>query len=290
MSDSPPAAPAACIACGAAPRAGLTLPNGRPLLRCPGCKLGWWDWSGLDAAALYSADYFQSAQSPHGYDDYAALEPGIHRTARTRLTRLKRLLAPGLEHPAVLDVGCGTGCFLLEAAAKGWSCRGVEVSAYAADLAQQRGLDVLCGELADVDAPPASFDVVTFWDVIEHLPRPDVALQRAATLLKPGGVLALSTGDLSSWCARLSGRRWHLFNLPEHLFFFTPASLKRLTAQRGLRTVRIAHEINWVSLSYLAERLGKTLLRRSVRIPAAGMFVPATLWDVVGLYAVRCAA
>jgi SAM-dependent methyltransferase len=252
--------------------------------------LGWWNWPEFSPRQFYDADYFQSAAA-RGYQDYASLEPGVRRTARARLKRITALLA---RHPAprsktirLLEIGCGTGCFLDEARPLGWEVRGIEVSEYAARRARQRGLTVDSVAIEEC-AIAGPFDVVALWDVIEHLRAPGTVLQSAASALAPGGVLALSTGDLTSLCARLSGPRWHLFNLPEHLFFFSPRALKRLLARHGLHVAALTREVNWSPASYLLERVAKPLGLRPPRLLAASNWVvPATLLDVVGVFAVR---
>lgn len=287
----PPAkrAPRRCPACDAAPRPGLRLRGGQELLQCPACRLAWWAWEAFDPAAFYDRDYFQSAASSKGYSDYAALEPGVRRTARARLRRISRLLG---HRPvrALLDLGCGTGVFLDEARRAGFEVSGVEVSPYGAAVAAERGLSVRRAALNDVELEPSSCDAVTLWDVIEHVPDPAETIARAAGALRPGGVLALSTGDVTSLCARLSGRRWHLFTLPEHLYFFSPASLCMLLQRAGLRVRRITREVNWAPLGYAVERLSKSLVGRHVRLPMgplARLVLPATLGDVLGVYATR---
>lgn len=253
--------PAQCPACDRPPRLSWKLRNGARLRRCPECGLGWWGWPPFEPAAFYDRDYFQSAEAARGYNDYASLEPGLRRTARGRMRRLQQLLtcsqgAVGAR-PRLLDIGCGTGIFLDEAVRAGWDVAGIETSPYAAAEARRRGVDVTCDAAEGVAPAGGEFDVVTLWDVIEHLRDPLGVLRSAARALKPGGVLALSTGDLDSACARLSGARWHLFNLPEHLFFFTPAALRGMLAKVGLEVVQVTRETNWVPVSYLLERLGK---------------------------------
>lgn len=285
------AAPPACVACGAPPVSRLTLRNGAPLLCCPRCGLGWWPWPAFEPAEFYDVDYFQSDQAPKGYNDYRSLEPGVRRTARARLRRIARLAAPPGR---LFEIGCGTGVFLDEARAAGWQAAGLEVSPYAAAAARQRGLDVQAVGIEQL-APDCAgtCDCVVMWDVIEHLRDPAGALRAAVRLLRPGGVLALSTGDLGSWCARLSGSRWHLFNLPEHLFFFTRPSLARLVSAAGAQVRTMVSEVNWVPIAYLSERLAKSLRGAPAARPAesraawARWVVPATLFDVVGVYAVR---
>ena len=279
--------PQTCPACDAVPRPSITLRQGVRLLECPVCCLRWWPWPPFDPSAFYDQNYFQSDQDQKGYSDYSALEPGVRRTARARLQRIGRLLAGQRPECRILDLGCGTGCFLDEARRAGWSVEGVEVSEYAARQARERDLNVRCAPLEDLILPAQTYDCVTLWDVIEHVRDPRGVIAATAAALRPGGVLALSTGDVTSWCARLSGRRWHLYTLPEHLFFFSPNSLRRLIRAAGCEPVRTVDEVNWVPVRYIVERLGKTLLGRSATMTSAWSrwLVPATLFDVLGIYA-----
>lgn len=257
--------------------------------------MAWWEWPAFDPGDFYDRDYFQSTQASKGYNDYAALEEGVRRTARARLRRIERVLCGGASpdvggSPRLLELGCGTGCFLDEARQAGWRVSGVEVSAYAAGVAAARGLHVECRAVEDLTLDDGPFDCVALWDVIEHLREPARVLTTAAAALRSGGVLALSTGDITSLCARLSGPQWHLFNLPEHLFFFSPASLRRLLSRAGCAVMRVEREVNWVPLSYALERVLKSLRGRGAtatiqvldRLP-----LPATLLDVLGVYAIR---
>lgn len=305
-------APERCIVCDLPPERCFELPAprelvrtlGRPvvLLRCSCCGLGWWDFSGFDPARIYDDAYFQSADVTRGYDDYASLEAGLRRTARARLRRIERILAAsggGSRPRRIFDIGCATGVFLDEARRRGWQIRGCDVSGYGVEQTRGRGIDAAQADATHAfdTCRDAAFDAITLWDVIEHLPEPAAAIRAAAMHLRPGGVLALSTGDLGSLCARLSGRRWHLLNLPEHLFFFTRTSLRRLLEAHDLRVVRCGYETNWVPLRYVIERLSKTPganrpgRGRSMAGGRCGrVLLPATLFDVLGVYAVRTAA
>ena len=256
--------------------------------------MGWWEWPDFSPAELYAETYFQSAESSNGYNDYAALGPGLRRTARARLRRIQSLAPPlgATGARRLLDIGCGTGVFLDETARAGWEVEGLEVSAYASAAARGRNLRVQTAAIEGATFPAASYDCITMWDVIEHLRDPAGVLARASSALRPGGVLALSTGDLTSVVARLSDRRWHLLNLPEHLFFFSPASLRALLSRAGLRLVRITREVYWAPLGYVRERLAKMFGRTTLgrRLALDDWVLPATLLDVIGVYAIRPAA
>jgi hypothetical protein len=93
------------------------------------------------------------------------------------------------------------------------------------------------------------FDAITLWDTIEHISAPELALRNARRLLRPGGVIAISTGDCrSALLARWVGR-WRLFDDPTHKFFFDEATLSRLLGNEKLRTRSVSHPGKWVSLS-----------------------------------------
>ena len=295
-----------CAACGARAVRSFLLRRGVPLLRCSRCGLGWWNWPPFDPRRFYDRDYFQSADAAKGYDDYRALEAGARATARARLRRMASLCggrrAAGRRE--MLEVGCGTGCFLCEARAAGWDARGIEVSSYAVARARERGLSVTCAAIEDIELARSAYDGIALWDVIEHLRDPASLLRALGRALRPGGVLALSTGDITSLCARLSGPRWHLFNLPEHLYFFSPQALRRILGAAGLRLGRVVREVNWVPMAYLLERIRKSAAtnrnRSSPHEPVKDehrarirnglidrLVVPATLFDVLGVYALR---
>ena len=88
--------------------------------------------------------------------------------------------------------------------------------------------------LEDAGIPPHSVDLVTLWEVLEHLPDPLATLRRISVILRPGGLLALSTPDAGSAVARALGGRWPGWSkIPEHLFFFDRATLRRLPTEAG---------------------------------------------------------
>ncbi len=103
------------------------------------------------------------------------------------------------------------------------------------------GVDVVVGDAvtADIEGP---FDVVTMWHVLEHLPEPVAALERAAELLAPGGRLIVSVPNNDSWQARLGGDDWLHLDIPRHIYHFTPRSLTLARgAGRSSHVERIGH-------------------------------------------------
>ena len=235
--------------------------------------------------SLYGDEYFTAANVSTGYSDYHLLSQALERNAQRRLGRLERLV--GGER-TVLDVGCGTGEFLDVARRRGWRTAGVEISAYAAQYGRrQYGLDIRTGTLSGDLFAERSFAAVTLWDVIEHVPDPVATLASSARLLTPGGVLALSTGDMESLCARLCGRHWHLFNLPEHVFFFSRRTIDDVLRRAGFEVASISYPRSYYPVGYLLERLYKSLMRNGRPTPRfrSRWLVPCNLFDIMEVVA-----
>lgn len=155
----------------------------------------------------------------------------------------------------LLDVGAHIGTFVEVARAAGWDAYGIEPSEWAVRQARERAdLPLYLGTLADVEFAPGSFDVVTLWDVIEHLPDPRGELLRVHEVLRPGGLLAVSTMNVGAWFPRLARRRWPWY-MQMHLVYFTPATLRRLLTEAGYEVIDVAPHTRQVRLSYLVSRL-----------------------------------
>jgi SAM-dependent methyltransferase len=264
---------------------------GIPILFCAVCGTGFWQpGPDVDPTALYDASYFEGADHAAGYDDYASLEGTLRATFARRL----RALGPPPQAGArLLDLGPAYGFAVAESCRAGWRAVGLELSpaaaARAAPVTGPGGIAV--GDAQRTPFRDGSFDAVTLWDVIEHLAAPHAAIAEVARVLRPGGRLALTTGDVGSLAARVSGPRWHLYTLPEHLFFYSRRGLCTLLAAHGLRVVGMRAEGGRYPLGYLVERLRKSLLgrtaRRPVRFPGAGLSLPVNLFDVVTVRAER---
>lgn len=231
------------------------------IFECANCGGAFWmPPADFDARSMYDESYFANAGAEHGYDDYGSLAASLSRTFARRLA--------GLERPAgggtLLDIGAAFGFAVREARRAGWRASGIEVSLDAAHRAgAQTGGNVAVASASATPFRSASFDVITLWDVIEHLPDPHAAVAEVARLLRPGGRFLLCTGDVGSLMARLSGARWHLYTLPEHLFFHSRRSLRRLLEAHDLQVESMRAESAYYTLGYLLERLRKTVAGRA---------------------------
>jgi SAM-dependent methyltransferase len=165
-------------------------------------------------------------------------EPRRWRQWDRRYEFLKRRRAIERLKPQgrLLDVGCATGLFLHEMQQAGWEVAGVEPNSGAAAYAQQRfGLQVHVGTLRQAALPNGSVDVLTLWDVLEHVHAPWADLFEAQRLLTEGGLLVLSLPNLESLERRWFGPLWLGWDLPRHLYFFPRPSIVAALSELGLR-------------------------------------------------------
>jgi 2-polyprenyl-3-methyl-5-hydroxy-6-metoxy-1,4-benzoquinol methylase len=208
---------------------------------------------------MYQEEYWRSDRAREfGYSGYLADAELYLRTYRLR----SRLLARHCPTPGrVLDIGCAAGFFLAVMAEQGWDTTGLEISAPMVDYAQQElGLpDIRRGDLLDVELPQQAWDLVTLWDVIEHLEDPPAHLRAAVAAMAPDGLLVLETQNVASFFARLLGRKWQHFKHEEHLYHFDPDTLARLLDEVGLQLVASTSRYagKYVSTGFLVERIGR---------------------------------
>lgn len=141
----------------------------------------------------------------------------------------------------VLDIGCGEGTFLSAMARRGWEAWGVEVSsAGAARAAGRPGLKIFDKPVEECGLAPKSFDLITLWHSVEHVPDPAALLRQVATLVKDDGRVFLAFPNPQSWDLQLFGALWFHLDPPRHLYYFSPATMSRLLETCGLRVEKIS--------------------------------------------------
>lgn len=228
-----------CMACGAPTTARAIVLTAGAYSQCSRCGLRSLDPLPTDVGTkrLFVQGYFQG-EVPGGYADYDADGPLHQANAADRLALVRKYL--GRDPGAVLDIGCAVGHFLAAAAATGARISGVDVSKWARDEVRRRhGIEVERA-IADVVAKsPEAFDVVTLFQSLEHMSRPDVALADAQRCTQPGGLLVIETWDAGSTLARLQGKSWQQMNPPTVVHLFTRPSLEVMLLQAGFEQVAV---------------------------------------------------
>lgn len=241
MTSEPVFESAACTFCGSGdaqplfegPDRLLYLPGEFRVVRCAHCGLLRQDPRPTPETIAF---YY-----PPEYEPYSVAideEPSRLRRWDRRYGMRKRQRAIERRCPGgrLLDVGCATGNFLYEMARTGhWQVEGVEPNAKAAAYGREHlGLTIHADELTNVELPAAAYDVITMWNVLEHLHAPVENLQAVARLLKPGGWFIFSIPNLASWERRLLGKYWMGWELPRHLLYPSAGQMGTQLRKMGL--------------------------------------------------------
>ncbi|MBI4232826.1 MAG: class I SAM-dependent methyltransferase [Chloroflexi bacterium] len=250
-----------------------------PVVRCKSCGHVYsllQDTAPLD---LYDQQYYSSVRRDQRPVTFALAE--VHRQRTERETFARRIAAIEARlggRGRLLDVGCGLGEFLAVARGHGWEGEGIEPSEFAAQSARERHrLNVHTGTLDSVPLRAGSYDVVTLYDVIEHIPEPRPFLSRVFQLLRAGGLLHLVTPNIDSPSARLLGKRWYHLKPREHLHYFSRETVARLLTEATFQTLAVRPTLDVVTVAYVLDRLRAYnthlfgwLLGLSLRLGGAG--------------------
>jgi len=248
-----------------------------PIVKCCGC--GFVFTSPRFAPSEYDRIY-RSIPTPHeGVVAFDAAKAARFR----RLAKLVRLKIP--KSASLLDFGCGDGAFLREL--NNPLAKGFEIGA--PGRFRVGPSEVITGDWASIagteDLPGGAFDVVTAFDVLEHLPRIDEDVALVRSLLKPSGLFFASVPNVESLIARIMGGRWNMILL-EHLWYFSPRTLDTFLARHGFRRVAMQTIPFDAPLAHLATRVAQTFGMRGAFIPrgAAKWVVPVPAGIMLGTY------
>lgn len=211
------------------------------IVRCPDCSHA-----------------YCSPRHPDMFRNYVDVEDAAYqRNQEQRTATARRVIARMSEFkPAgrLLDIGCSTGDFL-DLARRSYTVEGLELSGWAADAAERRGLTVHRCTLAEF-RPDAPYDVLTLWGVIEHFEFPAQELARMNRLLEPGGLVCLWTGDFDSLFSRILGERWWYVQ-GQHIQYFTRRSIERLFRDQGFSLVSSSYYPYVMSFDAIAKSLAR---------------------------------
>ncbi|HWB16043.1 MAG TPA: class I SAM-dependent methyltransferase [Vicinamibacterales bacterium] len=228
----------------------LDRPGRFQVVRCPRCDLlRTHPRPTLESIGVYYPSEYAPYQPPPARTRWGQ---SLREHMNARWTYLPRL-PPG----RLLELGPAIGLYMQAMQRAGWDVTGIELSTSAAHVAAAAtGAPVHVGDVCGITLPPASFDVVSAWMVLEHLHDPVAALRRAFEWLKPGGWLGLSVPDAGSWMFRAFGNAWFCLELPRHLYHFSVPTLSRVLESCGFRDVVVMRPWTTYDLAYsIAARL-----------------------------------
>lgn len=228
---------------------GKHLPDKLSVYRCPWCGLAFF------TQLREHLDYWASSPQESVYVQEAVVE-GQNEEFSAYLQTISALIDS--DGRRLLDVGCGMGYFLKEARSCHWECSGIDLSPRAAELAEKHfGLKVDTGAIEPGTYPDGSFDVVTMWDVIEHLRDPAAVIRACKGVLRPGGILAIKTPDEDSLFKRFARGLYkgslrlfrsqlrYVYYIP-HYFSYTEGALREFLRVNGFDVVKVVrHHTNY---------------------------------------------
>ena len=252
--------PVGCI--GSLEPNNIFLPEGQ-LRQCPQC-----------GQVLSSCDPESYGRRFQPFDENHPIDRNPHVHAK-RLRRVQKYAPNGVsEKKTILDIGCNIGTFLGLAKAVGYRTMGVEPDAKAAQEGIGLGLDIRCGYLRDLKFADSSCDIVTLFEVIEHLDKPIGLLEECHRILKEGGFMFITTGNTSSWTVGWRKQNWDYFDLKlGHISFFNPLSMRILARKTGFDVVKIETR----SVSLRDKESASWAEFRAAKLAAEALSLPARL-------------
>jgi len=228
-----------CLLCGGIRGRPVFREAGLAILRCRDCRHVYSSYAGDPHFAGFWGDDVEPGEHLYWSRARARMHEGfVGRFLRGRSGRL-------------LDMGCGLGFFVQVVAGQpGWEASGCEISQPAVRHARETlKQHVVCSHLEDAPWPPASFDVITMWDVLDHILEPDPVLRRCHTLLKDDGLFFIRTPNISIHLPRARVKKlvWGERSGPgflqprDHFHHYSPSTLRRLLERNGFSRIRFLH-------------------------------------------------
>lgn len=143
------------------------------------------------------------------------------------------------KHNRILDLGCGVGYFLEVAKEYNWEVYGTEYTSEAIEICKRKGISMIESNLNPQVSGIPEFDIVTSFEVIEHIGEPNKHVEEAYNFLRKGGLFYTTTPNFNSLNSRFLKSKWNVICFPEHLMYFNPSSLKRILNKNGFEVKKI---------------------------------------------------
>ncbi len=190
-------------------------------------------------------------------ETFASQAKGRERTFERSLNKVEKIIQK--EHfekkGKVLDIGTANGSFLYIAKKKGWEVEGLELNRWLCEWAKKNyGITIHSKTLFEKEYSKESFDLVTLWDVLEHVPDAKKMLEECHRIIKKEGHIVINYPNIGSWIAKIMGRKW-VFLLSVHLFYFTDKTMERMLKETGFNVIKTGPHFQTLELGYLMFRM-----------------------------------
>ena len=206
--------------------------------------------------------YYESEDYISHTDTKRNLFEKVYHLVRSIALKRKLKLINNLskDSKTLLDVGCGTGDFLWTAKQNGWNVKGIEPNPQAREIANSKTNNAVSNIESLLDLEKQSFDVITLWHVLEHLPNLEEHIQLFQSLLKPNGRLVIAVPNFKSYDATYYKSFWAAYDVPRHLWHFSRTSISKLFSKYDMRveeTLPMKFDAFYVSLLSQKHKTGK---------------------------------
>lgn len=210
----------ACLICGSGNLKELPEYDKANLIKCRNCDF------------VFCKKKPSNEDLKTNYDNY----PRSNDISPITITRYNELLDKYDKYRKtnnILDVGCGDGHFLKVAKEKGWNVYGTEFTDKAVEVCLMKGINIKKGVLNILNYENIQFDIVTSFEVIEHINNPVEEINKFSKLLRKGGLLYITTPNFNSVSRYILKQKWNIIEYPEHLCYYTKKTLTKVVVENG---------------------------------------------------------
>jgi SAM-dependent methyltransferase len=210
-----------CIVCGSLNLKAIKGFEHASLTRCGECGMV---FSSANPTLQQLEEYYKG----YGRNDY--LSPITIKRYHEILDQFES----ARKNNRILDVGCGIGYFLDVAKERGWEVYGTEFTDKAIEICESKGIKMHKGPLNPINYSPESFDVITSFEVIEHINTPNPEVSNISKLLRKDGLFYITTPNFNSTLRYYLGPKYNVIGWPEHLSYYTPSTFENLMNRHSI--------------------------------------------------------
>ncbi len=232
------------------------------LSQCDNCGMVFTNPIPVNIDSYYETTNYLS----HNTKDNGLIGKLYSELRKINIKRKYKLVQKFCEHGNFLDIGCGTGELLYYFKQNNWNVTGVEPNKTARAFANNNYKINILEEIELDHLQQNSFDIISMWHVLEHVPNLDERLNQVSKLLKPDGTIFIALPNINSPDSKKYGRYWSALDVPRHLYHFTESTLKKLIAKHNMKLIN-SEPMKFDS--YYVSMLSEKYMKNNLYLPAA---------------------